>query len=423
MALRKDIIEIVRDAPFPDVLAPLNDDLRLLAGFAPFDQLTTPVPPLNLLSKSLSFQRASTATYIAKGGLLKIAEVNEPRFEHEGLLIEGQSSNILLNSTDPSKWNTTASMTRTVLPNDGNTQAVTLKAVVNTSEAYHSLVTSSNITLAAGEAITLSCRAKGNYGLIRLAFTLAGVTKAAATFDIKTGVPNSVPAGITVTSVMGNDGYSNVSATLTVDTPGVYAGVIVTQKANADVGSPVDSEFYVQMPQCEKNTVATSYIPTGAAAVTRASETCTLQAPGNCGYRLTGDLFERTAAFELTVNAFATPALGYHSAIASTGAGSDIILRMVSDSLNSLRSGSGILPVVSVTYPIDKQIFVQTIDKSNKLSVYFGDKTGTRTAPPAVPENAPTVITMASHSNVVYHVRNFRIWHKALTTDQIRGLS
>ncbi|WP_429969512.1 hypothetical protein, partial [Escherichia coli] len=35
-------------------------------------------------------KRASGATYINKSGVLTVAEVDEPRFEREGLLIEGQ---------------------------------------------------------------------------------------------------------------------------------------------------------------------------------------------------------------------------------------------------------------------------------------------------------------------------------------------
>ncbi|POV32789.1 phage tail protein, partial [Leclercia sp. LSNIH5] len=68
------------EAPFPDVWAPLNDDLRLLAGFAPYDRLTISGQVLELPTKSLTFSRATTATYIDKSGVLRIAAINEPRF-------------------------------------------------------------------------------------------------------------------------------------------------------------------------------------------------------------------------------------------------------------------------------------------------------------------------------------------------------
>ncbi|MBD4209537.1 phage tail protein, partial [Xanthomonas citri pv. citri] len=61
--------------------------------------------------KVVSFKRASGATYINKSGVLTVAEVDEPRFEREGLLIEGQRTNYHLNSLTPSKWGATTSVT------------------------------------------------------------------------------------------------------------------------------------------------------------------------------------------------------------------------------------------------------------------------------------------------------------------------
>jgi hypothetical protein len=46
----------------------------------------------------VNFSRNSTATYIGKDGQLKTAAANEPRFEKEGLLIEGQSTNLVVQS-------------------------------------------------------------------------------------------------------------------------------------------------------------------------------------------------------------------------------------------------------------------------------------------------------------------------------------
>nr|MDT0526226.1 hypothetical protein [Streptomyces sp. DSM 41633] len=64
----------------------------------------------DVVARMVNFSRASTATYIGKDGQLKTAAANEPRFEKEGLLIEGQSTNTLQNSTAP---NTTYQVTKT----------------------------------------------------------------------------------------------------------------------------------------------------------------------------------------------------------------------------------------------------------------------------------------------------------------------
>ena len=93
--------------PLPDVWIPFNDSLDMLAGFAPgYKQITVGDDIIKMPSdKVVSFKRASGATYINKSGVLTVAEVNEPRFEREGLLIEGQRTNNFINSNSPNKWN------------------------------------------------------------------------------------------------------------------------------------------------------------------------------------------------------------------------------------------------------------------------------------------------------------------------------
>ncbi|MFQ2527585.1 hypothetical protein ACK30K_09165 [Aeromonas caviae] len=80
--------------PLPDVWAPLSDSLRLITGYGR-DVLVGS----DVVARMVNFSRNSTATYIGKDGQLKTAAANEPRFEKEGLLIEGLSSNLIPTST------------------------------------------------------------------------------------------------------------------------------------------------------------------------------------------------------------------------------------------------------------------------------------------------------------------------------------
>ncbi|WP_429049774.1 phage head spike fiber domain-containing protein [Aeromonas hydrophila] len=75
--------------PLPDVWAPLSDSLRLITGYGR-DVLVGS----DVVARMVNFSRSTTATFIGKDGQLKTAAVNEPRFEKEGLLLEGQSTNI-----------------------------------------------------------------------------------------------------------------------------------------------------------------------------------------------------------------------------------------------------------------------------------------------------------------------------------------
>ncbi len=407
-------------APFPDVWLPLNDDMRLLAGFAPYDKLTISGQVLELPTKSSVITRSTTATYYDKSGVLQYAAINEPRFEREGLLMEGQSTNYILNSDDPTKWVSSSIITKTVLAADGSTQAVTVKCVTTIAQATATIVSSSNITAAAGESVTISCRMKGNYGLIRLAFTTDGTTSHVVFFDATTGVSTGAVTGVTVTSALGSDGYSTVTATITASTSAVFSGYITIAKAAADSVIPVGSEYYMQMPQVEKSAVPTSYIPTGASAVTRAGEKVSLQPAGNIGYQSVGDIFSRTLAFEIAVNRYVTPSVGYADLVRVSGSNNDIIFRAVSATINSYIGGSG--PSVSIAYPFASKVYVQSIDVDNTNSMYFDGKTSNRKLAPTNPASKPTSIDIQSNQNVVYHIRNFRIWHRLLTLNQINGL-
>ena len=82
---------------------PFNDSLDMITGFSPsYKKVKIGDDVVNDASdKIVKFKRASTATYINKSGELKTAEIDEPRFERDGLLIEGQRTNYMLNSKTP----------------------------------------------------------------------------------------------------------------------------------------------------------------------------------------------------------------------------------------------------------------------------------------------------------------------------------
>ncbi|SQS49359.1 putative side tail fiber protein from prophage [Escherichia coli] len=93
--------------PLPDVWIPFNDSMDMITGFGPgYKKITVRDDVVTIPSdKIVPFSRASSATYINKSGALTIAEINEPRFEKEGLLIEGQRTNYFTNSNAPELWN------------------------------------------------------------------------------------------------------------------------------------------------------------------------------------------------------------------------------------------------------------------------------------------------------------------------------
>jgi len=423
------------DAPFPDVWAPLSDDLRLLAGIAPADTITVAGTSYPLPTKSMTFTRSTTATYIDKSGILQTAAINEPRFEKEGLLIEGQGTNLVSNSQSTSAWrvaNSTVTQAAVISP-DGTATGVTKLASAGGANTQTGAAISVPISgLSAGGYCSFSVFAKADsHNLIQLRWLggTTGVSNRYLNVDLSTGEIGANNLFYAKAISMAN-GWWRIMAVTSIDgdltgntsaDPGVELIGSLTDGRRPAVSLATGVGVYLYGPQLESG-LSSSYIPTSGTVTTRANETGALQAAGNCGYNLTGDLFERTVAFELSVNVFSAPATGYHSAIAVAGAGNDIITRMRTDSLDSLRSANGLSPVIGVTYPFSKKLWIQTIDISNKVTAYFDGKIGVRTAAPANPANAGLSISFASNPNVVYHIRNFRIWHRALTLNQIKGL-
>lgn len=105
--MSNNIIEPVSSHDKPNTRAVTVKDLVRLHGLSDdvIEALRTPEPDfemkltndahINIGSGSGEFSRASSATYIAKNGVLKTAGIDEPRFEKEGMLIEGVSTNIV----------------------------------------------------------------------------------------------------------------------------------------------------------------------------------------------------------------------------------------------------------------------------------------------------------------------------------------
>lgn len=404
------------DAPYPDVWAPLSDDLRLVAGFAPRDKVTIGDQTVELATKSMAFTRASTATYIDKMGVLQTAAVNEPRFERGGLLIEGHSTNNMLYSEDPTKWATYSTLDKQSII-DGKTQATTFKGTVNSAtSSNHLVINSAGVPGVVGDVFTLSARIKATSNRIHMRFTLDG-TAVQAFFDGVTGAFISASSGLTYTAIPQDDGYTYLSVTFKPETAGVVNGNIWF---NGAASIPIGESIFVQTVQFEKNAVATSYIPTAAAAVTRAIENANIPAERNIGYRLVGDKFNRTLSFELAVDRYSPPSANFFDAVRGLNANNDIILRIMDTSLRSYRAGGG--PIININAPFSSRTYVQTTDTTDRVSMFMDGKTDSGVGGPTTPATSASAINFAGHPNVVYHVRNFRIWHRLLSGSQVRGL-
>lgn len=260
----------------PDLWLPLTSNLKPALG-----------------EGEMVFSRPSTATYFTKRGVMAVAQANQPRFERDGLLIEGQRTNLMLNSEDPSKWGAQQAITvgSTVTNTNGTKGARftvnTISGVETTALNLATVPATRGADVTGAEKFcTGSIIARGGKANQRLRVR----------FDMYDGSA----------TVFQGDAYVNLS-TLEVKTTGVAAErikvkaerwqtagpawirVVATFEAAASdmnigcqfqIAPPEGSQHAVgdwvdvAIPQFELGSCESSFIPTGSSPVTRAADLC-----------------------------------------------------------------------------------------------------------------------------------------------------
>ncbi|MGE6123924.1 hypothetical protein ACLH0G_04320 [Aeromonas rivipollensis] len=253
-ALAGDIVA-ASALPLPDVWAPLSDSLRLITGYGRDVLVGTDV-----VARMVNFARSTTATYIGKDGLLKTAAVNEPRFEKDGLLVEGQSTNLCYKSENLLTWLISGDVERTKLAG-----IYTKVAVTGTIMGCYL----PGITLVVGKTYTVSFWAYAE----TLTSVRVGIERESSSF---VGTITLTPTRYTKT----------FTATQT-------NGTIVAYSASGTSGAFVVGGF-----QLEELPFASSYIPTVGAAVTRAADVAKLPQARNIP-DLLGSSYSIAARFTL----------------------------------------------------------------------------------------------------------------------------
>ena len=208
-------------------------------------------------------KRASTATYI-DGGVLKYAGVNEPRYQNEVLLTEPERTNLVNQSTAIEAWFDNGSSVETpyVAAPDGS---LTARILPNTGTRFTS------VTLPLGVVVTVSqfIHPRDSGGLFLYVdgnFGPDGTFGAThCLFNLVTGAQSSTAnvTGSTIDQLA--NGWYRVSMTFVAPT-------FVNVHAH-----PWNAVQAFGGTQFEIGSVATSYIPTTTAPVTRAADFPVLQ--------------------------------------------------------------------------------------------------------------------------------------------------
>lgn len=398
-------LETVADAigmvalPLPDVWAPLTDSLRLFTGYGREVKVGDDV-----IARMLTFTRSTTKTYTNRDGVLTTAAVNEPTFDQWGLQLDGQSQNLVPSSESSvfaagnAGFQTITNGVSGILPVVGQRIAFAPNAgETNAALAQFSL------TLQGGQTYTFSCFMKVEQGpAVQIPENSLGAYSTATTTTISRSVVRD----------LGNGVY-RVALTFSVGGAGAQQVYLRFSRWGAASESWVG---VVGGSQVEGLQVASAYIPTTGAAFTRAADLLTLQNPLNIPVGA-GDM---TVAVEVRRNPAAPTSLyprifhigGYTWLLGDNGR---FAMRGgTTDQGQLLKNATG--AVETVVYRI----------KGNQVSVCCSGQFATITRAGATGANNVSTNIGSDHlglQNLFGHVRNLRVWRRALTDDQMKAIA
>lgn len=430
----KDLLQ-----PLPDVWIPFNDSLDMITGFSPSykkivigdDEITMPG------DKIVKFKRASTATYINKSGILTVAAIDEPRFERDGLLIEGQRTNNFINSNSPNKWN--RNVNRLDVSADSTDEFGITSAKFTYKESQDtgpitaiSTGTSRVVDVANGEYGTISIRARigeeySSPVRLRLRFSklspdgqgnifIADVMLDLVTLDVTGGV------NLTYDVKQESGGWVLFQGTYRApEDIKMYARVEMIARAGQDITA---GQFMtIATAQVENGSSASSLVITDGTPATRASDMVTLPIKNNLYNLPFTVLVEAHKNWSITPNAaprvFDTVGHQTRAAIilAFRSAEGDNDGSPYCDIGNSNRR-------VYENAKLKKMIMGMRVksDYNNCCVSNARISSETKTEWRYIRSTATIRIggqTSTGERHLFGHVRNFRIWHKALTDHQL----
>ncbi|EKJ6716019.1 tail fiber protein [Escherichia coli] len=426
--------------PLPDVWIPFNDSLDMITGFSPSykkivigdDEITMPG------DKVVKFKRASKATYINKSGVLTEAAIDEPRFERDGLLIEGQRTNYMLNSENPASWGRSSNMDVPETGTDsfgftygkfvcndsliGQTSAINMASIAATKSVD---VSGDN------KYVTTSCRFKTERQ-VRLRIRFDKYDGSATTFlgdayiDTQTLEINMTGgAASRITARVRKDeatGWIFAEATILAIDDELKIGSQI-QYSPKQGGATVSGDYiYLATPQVEDGSCASSFIISGTTAATRASDIVTVPINNNL-YNL-----PFTVLCEVHKNWYKTPNAAPR--VFDTGGhqtGAAIILGFGRstdyDGFPYCNIG-GANRRVNENASLEKMVMGMRVKSDQSTCSVSNGRISSETKTTwSYIQNSATIRiggqTTAGLRHLFGHIRNFRIWHKALTDQQM----
>ncbi|WP_448216294.1 phage head spike fiber domain-containing protein [Endozoicomonas sp. 2B-B] len=423
-------LETVRDAlrlaavPAPDFHLPLISDLRIEEGFGPADQVDVSAAQdgsvmVDLPSRSASFSRSSNATGTNKSGVVTAAGINVPRFEAEGLRHEEDQTNLMILSNSVDLWGEVNGNTITDFIDGGfNARRFEFEGVMGDESAYGLVPVTALQATNNGDKFTYSVLVRHLSGKHRIRIRFSNpefLGDASLYVDTKeVSVFGSVVAEVKEEG----DGWYLFSATILIGADTTEIRASVTQLSS---GTENGSKIELKLPQFEKSAHASSRIPTTGAAATRAGDLILVDGAENFSQKgMTVFLSCRSddvenggiRLFEFYDGGIRTLFADWRSDKAINFGITGVASKIARTKVEDIGSRKDRVNVCLQFLPDQIKGFI-----NGEESVMLND---------ATPLPSSTSMCIGSTKNGSYsingHIQDFRIWHKALTLEQIAAL-
>ena len=232
----------------------------------------------------ITFTRSTTATFVGSDGLIQTAAINAPRFDYNpvtlaanGLLIEKQETNLLRYSEqfNDAAWSKTGSTVtaNTITSPDGTVNADNL--IEDTSTGLHIVLQSNASTVTLTHTISVYAKAAGRT-IIQLQLDAGGAAGGTVTANLTTGVLSALSGtgspSATITSA--GNGWWRITLTAVPAATGTNVRFLLYLNNGSSTTYTGNGTSGVSLwgAQLEAAAFATSYIPTVASQVTRATD-------------------------------------------------------------------------------------------------------------------------------------------------------
>lgn len=242
-----------------------------------------------------TFTRASQAWYVNSSGIIVPAAINEPRIDYDpttlaclGLLLEESRTNLCIHSENLSAANWGKSnVSVTTDSSTAPTGLLTADLLAETAVSGFHTISIPSVTPAAGTTYSISAFFKKGPGATAPDWLILGLSNqfpaSVVAFNVTTGAFGAVTgSSFTYRAIAYPNGWWRVVIVVTASGSSVTPPLTVYFSNNANtVSAPsylgqTTSNVLVWGAQVEAGAFPTSYIPTGAAAVVRSADVCSI---------------------------------------------------------------------------------------------------------------------------------------------------